>query len=112
MIGRNVTPVQYLLTDFQIGATIILPENHRGGPMKLTEHERRKALGIWGERKALTLLRNANFANVRDLNAATLNHPFGDISAERGGIRYMIGVKTRNKFTAKGPLNPTYNIRK
>jgi hypothetical protein len=80
--------------------------------MKLTEHERRKALGIWGERKAITLLRHANFANVRDLNAATVNHPFGDISAERNGVRYLIGVKTRNKFTVRGPLNPTYNIRK
>jgi len=24
----------------------------------------------------------------------------------------MIGVKTRNKYTARGALNPTYNIRK
>lgn len=78
----------------------------------MTEHERRKALGFWGERKALTLLRGANFAYVRDLNEATFNHPFGDISAERNGIRYLVGVKTRNKYTARGTLNPTYNIRK
>ena len=78
----------------------------------MTEHERRKALGFWGERKALTLLSGAKFANVRDLNEATFNHPFGDIAAERSGIRCMIGVKTRNKYTARGALNPTYNIRK
>jgi hypothetical protein len=36
----------------------------------MTEHERRKALGFWGERKALTRLRAANFAYVRDLNEA------------------------------------------
>jgi len=76
----------------------------------MTEHERRKALGFWGERKALTLLSGAKF--VRDLNESTFNHPFRDIAAERSGIRYMIGVKTRNKYTARGALNPTYNIRK
>jgi hypothetical protein len=31
---------------------------------------------------------------------------------ERNGIRYLVGVKTRNKYTARGTLNPTYNIRK
>jgi hypothetical protein len=40
------------------------------------------------------------------------NHPFGDLYAERGGGRYLVGVKTRNQFQASGLFNPTYNIRK
>jgi hypothetical protein len=46
------------------------------------------------------------------MNAEFSNHPFGDIYAERQGVCYMIGVKTRNKHQASGPLNPTYNVRK
>ncbi len=78
----------------------------------LTVRERTKALGSWGEAKALTLLRRAEFSKLRDMNAETFNHPFGDIYAERDGKRYLIGVKTRNKYQISGPLNPTYNVRK
>jgi hypothetical protein len=38
----------------------------------------------------------AGFSHVRDVNAETHNHPFGDIYAEREGQPYLIGVKTRN----------------
>ncbi len=41
------------------------------------------------------------------MNTETVNHPFGDICAERGKARYVIGVKTRNKYQANGLLNPT-----
>ncbi|BCH27961.1 hypothetical protein [Mesorhizobium sp. L-8-3] len=78
----------------------------------LTERERTKLLGIWGEHKALALLARAGFSTVRDVNAETFNHPFGDIYAERAGERYLIGVKTRNKYQVNGSLNPTYNVRK
>jgi hypothetical protein len=78
----------------------------------LTEYERRIALGDWGEAKALALLKLAGFSDVRDVNVETHHHPFGDIYAERAGERYLIGVKTRNKFQASGPLNATYNIKK
>lgn len=80
--------------------------------MSLTEHERKDALGRWGEIKAITLLRRANFTNVRDLNEPTPHHPFGDVLAERDGNRYLIGVKTRNKFKVHGLLNTEYNMRK
>jgi hypothetical protein len=80
--------------------------------MKLTRSERTKALGRWGELKALTLLRSANFINVRDLNSPTPNHQFGDVLAERDDVNYMIGVKTRNKFQENGSLNAQYNMRK
>ena len=46
------------------------------------------------------------------MNAESFNHPFGDIYAERDGARYLIGVKTRNKYQVSGLINPTYNVRK
>jgi hypothetical protein len=78
----------------------------------MKESERRKALGDWGEKKAIDLLKRAGFSNVKDMNAETHNHPFGDIYAERGGMRYLVGVKTRNKYQESGPLNATYNVKK
>ena len=78
----------------------------------MSDSERTKALGAWGEKKAIALLQKAGFSGVRDMNVTVVNHPFGDIFAERGGSRYMIGVKTRNKYQVSGILNPTYNVRK
>jgi hypothetical protein len=75
--------------------------------------QRLRALGDWGEKKArLDLLKRAGFQNVRDINAESSNHPFGDICAERDAVRYLIGVKTRNRYQVSGLLNPTYNVRK
>jgi hypothetical protein len=74
--------------------------------------QRKRALGDWGEKKAVDLLKRAGFRNVKDMNAETVNHPFGDIYAERDGPRYLIGVKTRNKYQVSGLINPTYNVRK
>lgn len=78
----------------------------------MKESERRQALGNWGEEKTLALLKNAQFSGVRDVNAETHNHPFGDIYAERGPARFVIGVKTRNMYQKSGPLNASYNVRK
>jgi hypothetical protein len=80
--------------------------------LKLSDRERTKALGDWGEKRALALLKGAGFRNVRDINLEFPNHPFCDVYAERNGTPYIIGVKTRNKFQVSGTLNPTYNIRK
>ncbi len=74
--------------------------------------QRLRALGDWGEQKGVKLLERAGFTDVRELNAEFRNHPFGDICATRDGKRYLIGVKTRNKYQASGMLNPTYNVRK
>ena len=74
--------------------------------------QRKRALGDWGEKKALFLLKRAGFQNFRDMNAERSNHPFGDIYAERDGARYLIGVKTRNRYQVSGHINPTYNVRK
>jgi hypothetical protein len=46
------------------------------------------------------------------MNEEIFNFPFADIYAERGGVRYLIGVKTRNKHQASGLLNPCFNVRK
>jgi hypothetical protein len=80
--------------------------------MSLTEHERREALGKCGEKKALILLKNARFNGVKDVNAETHNHPFGDIYAEFALERFVIGVKTRNMYQKSGPLNASYNVLK
>ena len=78
----------------------------------MTETERRKALGDWGEAKAIELLKRhgSGFANVRDINAETANHPVGDVYAERSKVSLVIGVKTRNMYQTSGPLNATYNV--
>jgi len=78
----------------------------------MTNGERTKALGNWGEQKALNLLKRAVFEDVTDINAEVFNHPFADIYAERSGERYLIGVKTRNMYQVSGLLNSTYNINK
>ena len=70
---------------------------------------RLRSLGNWGEQKALGLLARAGFSDVQGL---TRNYPFGDICATRDGKRYLIGVKTRNKYQVSGVINPTYNVRK
>ena len=46
------------------------------------------------------------------MNAETVNHSFGDIYAERDGARYLIGIKTGNKYQVSDLINPTYNVRK
>jgi Holliday junction resolvase len=69
-------------------------------------------LGNWGEDKASKLLNGAGFYSVRNLNSAKANHPFADIFAERGGRRFIIGVKTRNKQTAENSIRPTIFARK
>jgi hypothetical protein len=80
-------------------------------PSTLTETQRRTDFGRWGELKAVALLRAANFTKVRDLNAPSPHHPFADILAERDGVPYIIGVKTRNKFQTDGhKLNADYNM--
>jgi hypothetical protein len=76
------------------------------------EQTRKRALGDWGEKKAVNLLERLGFLNVRDLNSESSNHPFGDIFAERDGACYLIGVRTRNGYQVSGLINPSYNVRK
>jgi hypothetical protein len=65
-----------------------------------------------GARKeAFILPKNARFNGVRDVNAETHNHPFGDVYAKRGP-GFVIGVKARNRYQKSGPFNASYNILK
>lgn len=71
---------------------------------RLTQRIRTKALGAWGERTAAVALERAGFGGIIDLNSNWLNHPFGDLLAERDGRRFLVGVRTRNR------LNASYNV--
>jgi hypothetical protein len=84
----------------------IIREQTRGRVQRL------RALGDWGEQKGAELLKRVGFTDVRELNTEFPKHPFGDICAMRNGVRYLIGIKTRNKYQVSGFLNPTYNVRK
>ena len=70
----------------------------------MKESERRQALGNWGEEKTLALLKNAQFNGVRDVNAETHNHPFGDIYAERGRARFVIGSQNTQHVSEERPF--------
>jgi hypothetical protein len=55
-------------------------------------------------------LLDAGFSNVRNLNVSQKNYPFGDLYAERDGVKYVISVKARNEHQADGKLNASYKI--
>ena len=73
---------------------------------------RRKRIGDLGEQWTKSLLERAGFARVRDLNILVrYNHAGGDFIAERGGKRYFITVKARNKYRqGTRKLNGGYNV--
>jgi hypothetical protein len=107
MAEQHAAYVRDLRRRLGIGqAPAVVREQTRGRVQRL------RALGDWGEQKAVKLLERAGFTDIRELNTEFRNHPFGDICATRGGRRYLIGVKTRNKYQVNGMLNPTYNVRK
>ena len=104
-----VAEIERLAAD-RLGATAIASQ--LGIARSSVYRGRERALGDWGEKKAVDLLKRAGFSVVKELNTDFPNHPFGDIYAERNGKCYVIGVKTRNKYQANGLINPTYNVRK
>lgn len=58
-----------------------------------------KKLGDIGEHISEILLKEAGFKNIKNLNKIdSSNTPFYDIYAERGRNKYVISVKTRNKY--------------
>jgi predicted RecB family endonuclease len=72
--------------------------------------ERAKRLGAVGERIAKEVLAGSGFKKIRNLNQHMTNFPFADVYAERGGHRYAISVKIRNKFETTGRLNSRYKL--
>lgn len=82
--------------------------------MMQDKHDARrcKRLGDVGEQLAPMLLKRVGFTGIIDLNGRHHNYPFGDFLAERNGTRYVISVKTRNKWEQPGPpkLNSRYKL--
>lgn len=58
----------------------------------------------------MEVLLNNQFNNINDLNKIIHNFPFADFSAERNGEKYLISVKTRNKYENTGKLNSRYKL--
>ncbi len=74
------------------------------------EAARKKSLGELGELFALKALVDQEFDKIRNLNDLHMNEKFADILCEKNGIRYVISVKSRNKFQLNGKLNTRYNL--
>ena len=80
--------------------------------MGLTKKEaaRKKSLGELGELFAIKTLVDEHFVKIANLNDNRNNEPFADIYCEKGGDKYVISVKTRNKLQKDGKLNTRYNL--
>jgi hypothetical protein len=76
------------------------------------EASRKKSLGELGELFALKSLVDKQFDKIRNLNDDSMNETFADISCEKDGLKYVISVKSRNKFQKNGKLNTRYNLGK
>lgn len=76
------------------------------------EASRKKSLGELGELFALKSLVDKKFDKIRNLNDDSMNETFADISCEKDGLKYIISVKSRNKFQKNGKLNARYNLGK
>ena len=74
------------------------------------EAARKKSLGELGELFALKALVDKKFDRIRNLNDNKMNEKFADIICEKNGLRYVISVKTRNKYQKNGKLNSRYNL--
>jgi hypothetical protein len=74
------------------------------------EAARKKSLGELGELFAIKALVDKKFDRIRNLNDKSMNEAFADIECEKDGIRYVISVKTRNKYQKDGKLNTRYNL--
>lgn len=72
---------------------------------------RTKSLGALGELIAIKALVDNGFERIRNLNDQKANFPYGDLLAEKEGKRYVISVKSRNKYQRGGTsLNDRYKL--
>ncbi len=71
---------------------------------------RSRSIGKLGEEIAEVVLKLNGFTNIRNLNATKHNYQYADVYAEKDGKRFVISVKTRNKYTASEKLNAFYNL--
>lgn len=79
--------------------------------MQLIRLERITKLGRLGEDLVAERLHDQGFINIENLNRRRHNYPFGDVLATENGVRYFIGVKTRNEMRQGDVgLNESYNL--
>ncbi len=98
------------------GNAVILKFNAlRSAPMKRIRKDREfslraKSLGALGELIAIKALVDNDFERIRNLNDQKRNYPYVDLLAEKDGRRYVISVKSRNKYQRNGKLNNRYKL--
>jgi Holliday junction resolvase-like predicted endonuclease len=79
--------------------------------MQLIRLERITKLGRLGEDLVAECLKDEGFTDIENLNRRRNNYPFADLLATRRGVRYFIGVKTRNEMRQGNVgLNESYNL--
>jgi len=74
------------------------------------EAARKKSLGELGELFAIKALVDKRFDKIRNLNDNHRNEPFADLYCEKGSKKFIISVKSRNKYQKNKKLNPRYNL--
>ncbi|RHW74600.1 hypothetical protein [Colwellia sp. RSH04] len=89
--------------------------NPQKDPIKITSKDgvKFRKFGAVGETFAEKLLKENEFTDVVDLNKTEKeNFPFADFSANKNSKKYLISVKTRNKYERTGKLNYRYKLGK
>ena len=79
---------------------------------ELTKKEagRKKSLGELGELFGIKALVDNKFEKIVNLNDIKMNYPFADLYAEKGGKKYVISIKARNKYQKNHTLNSRYKL--
>ncbi len=70
--------------------------------MLLRTTERISELGKLGETIAAECLERHAFSEVVNMNTIRNNYPFADLLAVKDGVRFLVGVKTRNEMRKGG----------
>lgn len=73
------------------------------------EVARKKSLGELGELFALKALVDKGY-KVSNVNDIRMNYPFADLLAEKDDHKYIVSVKSRNKFQKNNTLNAYYKL--
>jgi hypothetical protein len=77
--------------------------------MQLTENERRRQLGYWGEKRILETFKQMGYSRCRHLGST---NPCFDVEMyNKDGQKVLVPVKTRNHTTCTGATkNDDYNL--
>ncbi|MBM4055966.1 MAG: hypothetical protein FJ264_15140 [Planctomycetes bacterium] len=72
---------------------------------------RKKSIGALGELFGIKALVDNSFEKIVNLNDNKMNYPYADLYAEKDGTRYVISIKTRNKYFFIFSLRPPHSLR-